>query len=440
MKQLTISIPKEKTKQVVDVINKRPEFKRVIVLTGVNCNQVTIYLSQYHVNELLNDLDKIGIGVTDGIISVGELDIVKPIQTINKKHYSKFGALSIEHIYMILSSSIGIDMDFVLYLVIATVIAGIGLATDDVLMVVASMLLSPLLNPLLGITYSSVIRDIKLFKNSFKTLIYSLLIVYTTGIILGLSFHSFDDYYNWPTEEMAKRGEPNGLITGFCIAIVSGMAAGISITNGGINTLVGVAIAASIHPPLVNSAICFIHAFISDKETLKEFSKIGGYSLVLFLLNVVAICVMAYIVFKVKGAGPFRRASTMWNFPKYTELKNETDNNYDSFNISNFQIKFKDVKGKEIIELTNTEKETKDKTTVDKSDIVPTKNRSEKEIRELLQVHMREAQIIRGFISKRIKTIREKRGESIEVVNKPSKKEKKVKKKEGDNIVIEIPK
>ena len=438
MKQLTISIPKEKTKQVVDVIKKRPEFKRVIVLTGVNCNQVTIYLSQYHVNELLNDLDKIGVGVTDGIISVSELDIVKPIHTINKKHYSKFGALSIEHIYMILSSSIGIDIDFILYLVIATVIAGIGLATDDVLMVVASMLLSPLLNPLLGITYSSVIRDMKLFKNSFKTLLYSLVIVYIIGIILGLSFHSFDDHYNWPTDEMTKRGKPYGLITGFCIAIVSGMAAGISITNGGINTLVGVAIAASIHPPLVNSAICFIHAFISDESTFKEFVEIGGYSLILFVLNVVAICTMAYIIFKVKGAGPFRRASTMWNFPKYSELKNETDNNYDSFNISNFQIKFKDVQGKEIIELTNTDKNVKDKTIVEKTDTVLTKNRTEKEIKELLQVHMREAQIIRGFISKKIKTIREKKGEQVDVINKTTKKIKKNKKKE--DIVIEIPK
>lgn len=430
MKQLTISVPKDKTKQITDILEKKKEIKRVVILTGLNCNQIIIYLSQHHVNELLNELDLNGFGVAQGIIAVNDLDIVKPVQTINKKHYYKFGHLSIEHIYMILSSSVGIDLDFVLYLIIATVIAGIGLATDDILMVMASMLLSPLMNPLLGITYSSVIRDYKLFKNSVKTLVISLLIVYTSGMLIGLSFHSFDDYYDWPTHEMSKRGESVGLITGLCIAIVSGIAAGISVTNGGINTLVGVAIAASIHPPLVNSAICVIHGFVSGGDIRREFTEIGGYSLILFIVNVCAIYIMGYLVFKFKGVKPFRRALTMWQFPKYTDLelepneeppKNETDT-FDSFEISNFQIRFKDTEGKDIIELIDTSTSNEDKPkedNVNNEDVkinIPTtntKDRSQKEIKDLLKVHMKEAQIIRKFIAKRVKQVRNERNKEI---------------------------
>lgn len=461
MKQLTISVPKDKTKQITEILEKRKEIKRVVILTGLNCNQIIIYLTQYHVNELLNELDRNGFGVAQGIIAVNDLDIVKPVQSINKKHYYKFGHLSIEHIYMILSSSVGIDLDFILYLIIATVIAGIGLATDDVLMVVASMLLSPLMNPLLGITFGSVIRDYKLFKISLKTLFISLLIVYTTGILIGLAFHSFDDYYEWPTFEMTKRGEPVGLITGLCVAVVSGIAAGISITNGGINTLVGVAIAASIHPPLVNSAICVIHGIVSGGDDRKEFTEIGGYSLILFIVNVFAIYVMGYIVFKMKGAKPFRRALTMWQFPKYNELEQDTDDNsndtppkndsetFDSFQLSNFQIRFKDTEGKDIIELIDTTPETSDKPKIDDNstedtkitipipntkDRTNTKDRSQKEIKELLQVHMREAQIIRKFVAKRVKQIRDDKGSTEKEVVVEKKKTSVKKSTKTENV------
>jgi uncharacterized hydrophobic protein (TIGR00341 family) len=413
MKQVTISVEKEKRQQIVDLLESKKEIKRVVELTGNNCNQFILYLSPYIAKDILDELDKIGCGVSHGIVTINELDIVKPINNVNKKYYNKFGVLPYEQIYMIISSSIQIDIDFVLYLVIASIIAGIGLATNDILMVVASMLLSPLLNPILGLTYGTIIKDKNMCISSMKTLIISIICVYICGIIIAATFFKYSYFYNWPTEEMEKRGQYSGLITSLFIAIASGVGAGISISSGGINSLVGVAIAASIHPPLINSAICFAFGIFSGGDTLSEYTEIGGLSLLLFIINIVCIYLVGLIIFKLKGASPFRRGSVMWQFPKF----GKEDTQYDSFDLGRFRIRFTDTeRGDDIIELHNTQS----LKTYEKK-----KDRSEKEIKELLDVHMREAHIIKKFLNKHINYIREE---------KRMEKEKEKKKRTRKNI------
>lgn len=45
-------------------------------------------------------------------------------------------------------------------------------------------------------------------------------------------------------------------------AITSGVVVGTAVTSGGVNSLVGVAISASLLPPLVNCGICLAFAII----------------------------------------------------------------------------------------------------------------------------------------------------------------------------------
>lgn len=380
-------------------MESKKEIKRVVELTGNNCNQFILYLSPYVAKDILDELDKIGCGVSHGIVVINELDIVKPINNVNKKYYNKFGTLPYEQIYMIIRSSIQIDIDFILYLIVASIIAGIGLATDDILMVVASMLLSPLLNPILGLTYGTIIKDKTLCISSAKTLSISILLIYICGIIIAVAFFRYSDYYEWPTEEMEKRGKYNsliiGLFIGLFIAIASGVGAGISISSGGINSLVGVAIAASIHQPLINSAICFAFGIFSGGNTLTKFVKIGGVSLLLFMINVICIYCVGLVIFKLKGASPFRRGSIMWQFPKLEKEEIKSD----SFDLDNFRIRFTDTDNQNnIYGLHNTQP---DKIYDNKKD------RTEKEIKELLKLHIREAHIIKKFLNKKINNIRE---------------------------------
>jgi len=66
------------------------------------------------------------------------------------------------------------------------------------------------------------------------------------------------------TEEILSRGRWSILIGGFAIATASGAGVALSCTNGGISALVGVAISASLLPPIVNCGMCFSLITISS--------------------------------------------------------------------------------------------------------------------------------------------------------------------------------
>ena len=60
--------------------------------------------------------------------------------------------------------------------------------------------------------------------------------------------------------EMSSRGTPWSLLSGFFVAMPSGVGVALGISGGGINALVGVAISAALLPPIVNSGLCHMLA------------------------------------------------------------------------------------------------------------------------------------------------------------------------------------
>lgn len=93
---------------------------------------------------------------------------------------------------------------------------------------------------------------------------------------------------------------------------------GVAVTSNGVNSLVGVAISASLLPPLVNAGLCLSFAYGADfmydhglcfseqlctsyvhKKT--KFRDLAFNSVSLFLINIVFIFVFCILIFKIKG-------------------------------------------------------------------------------------------------------------------------------------------
>ena len=55
---------------------------------------------------------------------------------------------------------------------------------------------------------------------------------------------------------MYSRGQPSNLLSGFFYAVPSGIAVALCCVEGGVNALVGAAIAASLLPPICNLGLC----------------------------------------------------------------------------------------------------------------------------------------------------------------------------------------
>ncbi|UYV60446.1 hypothetical protein LAZ67_1001173 [Cordylochernes scorpioides] len=78
----------------------------------------------------------------------------------------------------------------------------------------------------------------------------------SAGFLFGLSCGYFSDSWGqgaWPTAEMTSRGLLRSLWVGALIALPSGAGVALSILGGNAGSLVGVAISASLLPPLVNA-------------------------------------------------------------------------------------------------------------------------------------------------------------------------------------------
>jgi uncharacterized membrane protein len=111
------------------------------------------------------------------------------------------------------------SFDFAALLIIACILAGIGLITNSTVVIVASMLVSPIMGPVMGMTFGSRVLDWRLTRSSAINEVGSLVIAILVGLVIGFASSWTPEAENWPTDEMKSRGDITGLITGIAIAV-----------------------------------------------------------------------------------------------------------------------------------------------------------------------------------------------------------------------------
>ena len=168
--------------------------------------------------------------------------------------------------------------DYVALVFLASSIAFFGLLESSSVVLVASMLVSPIMGPILAGVFGAVISDRSLLKRGIYLELLSLGGCILIGFLFGLIFcpwiewygvHSYNSHYLWPTDEMISRGIPRTLYVGCLIAIPSGAGVALSVLGGNAGSMVGVAISASLLPPAVNCGLYWAQALISSFYTDK---------------------------------------------------------------------------------------------------------------------------------------------------------------------------
>ena len=214
--------------------------------------------------------------------------------------------------------------DYMSMLIVANIIAAMGLATNSAVSVVASMLVSPIMGPVLALTFGVHLRKFKfaqkLAKLGLKNEIWSLLICILEGFIMGLILlgateNNFDP--EWPTNEMTSRGTLSGLATGAIIAAASGVGVALSVVGDYMATVVGVAISASLLPPAVNCGILWatsLYAYFypewfeyennprmaAQNYTATSFAEMGAISIALTVENIILVFLTSWFMFIIK--------------------------------------------------------------------------------------------------------------------------------------------
>lgn len=230
--------------------------------------QVTVVLQKLALLQIEGVPNGRGCGVEFGVCSVSDVAVTKPSPP--KPHAKGRRTIrawmgkrmSVEEIRSAIIGGTNITFNFITMLVAGSIISAVGLATDSAIMVVASMLISPLMGPILAFTFGAAAGDRQMMWKGFRNELISCAIVLVCGLVLGVLFAPFGKEYRFPTNEMAGRGTISNIKMGLFFAVASGLVAGVSVTGGGINALVGVAISASLLPPVVNSGMMISYAYM----------------------------------------------------------------------------------------------------------------------------------------------------------------------------------
>ena len=164
----------------------------------------------------------------------------------------------------------------------------LGLVENSTVSLVASMLISPLMGPILAIVFGHAIKNKKLLRTGLKRELYALSICVLCGFLFGCIFVlKFNRSRNlltvptssleWPTKEILSRTGWSCLVVGVCVAIPSGVGVALAVLGGNQAGGVGVAISASLLPPAVNTGLLFamsLISYITDTHT-ESSDKVG---------------------------------------------------------------------------------------------------------------------------------------------------------------------
>ncbi|NQV94687.1 MAG: DUF389 domain-containing protein [Sphingomonadales bacterium] len=155
-------------------------------------------------------------------------------------------------------------------------IAILGLLLSSPAVVIGAMLLSPLMGPIIGAGFALAVGDSAWLKQSGKAIVLGTIIsILFAGLVVTMS------PLQTVTAEIAARTRPN--LFDLLVALFSAMAGAYAMIRGRMGTIVGVAIATALMPPL---------AVVGFGLATFNWAVFGG-SLLLFFTNLMTIALTA---------------------------------------------------------------------------------------------------------------------------------------------------
>lgn len=219
--------------------------------------------------------------------------------------------------------------EFYNYIISACILAAIGLIQDQMLIVVASMLISPVMGFVLSLSFGLYIWDTQLIRRGVRGISISFFISLMIGIVFGLLFEALD--YE-PTDEMLTRTTTKNMLWNIMVAIFSGFPLASSVIEKNINNMVGVAISTSILPPCVNFGI-----FLTSGLLMNIPGNISRafISLATSIINIIVLIQSTLLIFGMYQYYPSKQRRWFNELPKMRSVDLKTAMR--SFRVDEFQ-------------------------------------------------------------------------------------------------------
>ena len=181
---------------------------------------------------------------------------------------------------------------FLVLMVLATLLATVGLFANSAPVIIGAMILAPLMAPIISLSMGVLRQNIDLITSATKTLVVGVLLALFFGVLLTLITP-----LQAVTSEISARLSPT--ILDMAVAIIAGIAGAYANARSEVaKSLAGVAIAVALVPPL---AVSGIGIGWLDWHTFSA-------AFLLFTTNLVGIVLASTLTFLVMGFSPFHLA------------------------------------------------------------------------------------------------------------------------------------
>ena len=215
------------------------------------------------------------------------------------KESKKSNRVILEELYSDIETGANLTWVYVITVILSSVVAAIGLMKDSVAIIIGAMVIAPLLGPVVAMSFSATIGDIKLGLKAIKATLAGFVIAWIVAVLIGRIIA-----FNPDVQEIATRTDMNeGDIV---LALVAGSAGALAFTSGVSASLIGVMVAVALLPALVNSGL-LAGAGYGERA-------VGA--LLLFIGNVICVNLAGVITFLANGIRP----RTWWEKKKAKRL------------------------------------------------------------------------------------------------------------------------
>ncbi len=192
-----------------------------------------------------------------------------------------------EAIYEDVEKNAYINRNFIVLVVLSTIVATIGLIENNIAVVVGAMVIAPLLGPNIALSFATALGDTKLMLSSIKTVAFGVVLSILLAIFIGILGH-----FPLDSPEILARTKVG--LDSVILALASGAAAALSVTTGLSSVLVGVMVAVALLPP----AVVFGLMLGSGNNELAANAGI------LLAVNIISVNLASKIVFLFKNITP----------------------------------------------------------------------------------------------------------------------------------------
>lgn len=200
-----------------------------------------------------------------------------------------FGRVSRDELMEDVADGIRLDGTFVAMAGLSAVVAGLGLVTDNVPVIIGGMLIAPLLAPNMGLALATTLGDLSLGRRVLRSGLVGLGLPFALAVAIGAILAPAAD-----GTQLALRTRVG--LTDVVLALAAGTAGALTFTTALPGALIGVMVALTLLPALVTAAILLgaghwepaINAFV------------------LFAINVIALNLAATGTFLAQGIRPTR--------------------------------------------------------------------------------------------------------------------------------------